>query len=156
MHLTYAAVAAGAPELFSPRLHSLLVAYRRQSSSLHLPHLKSNMRVITFFFSLLLLEVVTCYSIIPNDSGKNRSSLTSAMADRKTGRLLSSKSTTNYIPPGAKHNQNREEIPGRHRQGAWFLKEKSKRNNKKKGGNGNNNETPGRGRQLTYSKVSRW
>ena len=58
--------------------------------------------------------------------------------------------------PGAshhtEHHQNRPETPGKHRQGAWYNPEKSKKNDK----NGDDNGNKGGGRAWSYGKVSWW
>ena len=107
-------------------------------------------------FMLVFLQGVASYSIAVNTRGNNkRSALVSP--DRKTDRLYNSANTGNGVPPGVLKPQDRKEVPGKHRQGAWFLntreKTLTKRQKKKLS---HQNETPGRGRQFSYGKVSWW
>jgi hypothetical protein len=101
-------------------------------------------RPLFLFLFLLVPAQITSYSIVP----KRRSLL-----DRKTGRLFEHQKhqPANHVPEGVKHHTYREEMPGKNRQGTWFLKpqHKTKQQSKKQ------KSASGR-RQIAYGKVSWW
>ena len=94
---------------------------------------------------VVLLVGVHSYSIVP----KRR-------MDQKTGHLLEKQKNQNQpgsvLPPGVKPHTYREELPGKHRNGAWFLKPQHKA---KQSQNKAKAKSPG-GRQFAYGKVSWW